>query len=212
MNEPNSNLSIVRALMSVIDACDPFTRGRSFRISKYVLHLARHLGVPQEKWEQIEFGALLHDIGRTAILHEVLLRPGSLDGRERAMIQTHPTIGYEIVRDLPGLEQAAEIVYAHHERVDAGGYPRGLRGEEIPIGARLIMVAAAFDAMTEDRPYRKGFSAEQAYEELRRHSGTQFFPEVVDAFIELHQTGALFSGLSHDELEIYIRHPAMGRT
>lgn len=203
MDAPGSNLIIVRALMLVIDACDPFTRNRSFRISKYVKRMARHLGVPEAEWEQIEFGALLHDIGRTAILHDVLLRPGKLDPRERAVLHTHPTIGYEIVRDLPSLERAAEIVYAHHERPDGNGYPRGLRGEQIPMGARLVMVAAAFDAMTEDRPYRKGLGVEEAYAELRRHAGTQFFSEVVTAFIELHQTGALFSEFTAEEIEIY---------
>jgi putative nucleotidyltransferase with HDIG domain len=205
MDAPGSNLVIVRALMSVIDACDPFTRGHSFRISKYVMRMARELGVPEAEWEQIEFGALLHDIGRTAILHDVLLRPGKLELRERAVLRTHPTIGFEIVRDLPALDRAAEIVYAHHERPDGTGYPRGLRGEQIPMGARLIMVASAFDAMTEDRPYRKGLSVEEAYAELRRHSGTQFFPDVVDVFVELHQTGALYSGFTQEEIEIYAK-------
>jgi putative nucleotidyltransferase with HDIG domain len=205
MYAPSSNLVIARALMSVVDACDPFTRGHSFRISKFVLRLARHLDIPVQDWEQIEFGALLHDIGRTAILHDVLLQPGKLEHRERAVLHTHPTIGYEIVRDLPGMQQAAEIVYAHHEQPDGNGYPRGLRGEQIPMGSRLIMVAAAFDAMTEDRPYRKGLGVEEAYAELRRHSGAQFFPDVVDAFIELHQTGALFSEFTSEEIEIYAK-------
>ena len=106
-------------------------------------------------------------------------------------MQTHPTVGYEIVRTLPFMQAAAEIVYAHHEQPDGRGYPRGLRGHEIPIGSRIIMVAAAFDAMTRERPYRHGLSAANAYDELRRHAGAQFFRDVVEAFITLHESGEL---------------------
>src|SRR5206468_2063398 len=123
------------------------------------LCVAGHLGVLDEQLEQLEYGALLHDIGRTAILHDVLLRPRALDSKEQAMQRTHPTIGYEIVKGVPFLEEAAEIVYAHHEQPDGRGYPRGLTAEQIPLGAQIIMVAAAYDAMTEDRPYRKGLTA-----------------------------------------------------
>ncbi len=186
-----SHLATVRVLMSAIDAFDPFTRGHSYRISKYAMRIARHLGVPEQELEQIEYGALLHDIGRTAIQLDILLRPRPLEAHERAVLQTHPTVGYEIVKSLPFLRAAAEIVYTHHEQPDGHGYPRGLKGEQIPMGARIIMVAAAFDAMTQERPYRRGLPAEVAYEELRRHSGTQFFPDVVDAFIGLHQRGEL---------------------
>jgi len=133
-----AHLATVRALVSAIDAADPFTRGRSYRISKYTLCIARHLGVPEEQWEQLDYGALLHDIGRTAILHDILLRPRPLDSKEQAVQQTHPTIGYEIVKGVPFLEEAAEIVYAHHEQPDGRGYPRKLAGEQIPLGARII--------------------------------------------------------------------------
>jgi putative nucleotidyltransferase with HDIG domain len=203
MHDPNSHLAIVRALMAVIDASDPFTRGHSFRISKYVLRMARHLKVPESKWEVIEYAALLHDIGRTAIKHDVLMRPGKLDVRERAMLHAHATIGNEILRSIPGFEEVAEIVYAHHEQPDGMGYPNGLRGDKIPTGSRLIMVAAAYDAMTEDRPYRKGLLPDAALAELERHAGTQFFPEAVAAFTDLHRSGTLFEEFGSEELEIY---------
>jgi len=186
-----SRLATVRALMSVIDAFDPFTRGQSFRISKYAVRVARHMGVPDEQLEEIEYGALLHDIGRAAIHLDVLGSDRLLDAQERTAMQTHPTVGYEIVRTLPFMQAAAEIVYAHHEQPDGRGYPRGLRGHEIPIGSRIIMVAAAFDAMTRERPYRHGLSAANAYDELRRHAGAQFFRDVVEAFITLHESGEL---------------------
>jgi HD-GYP domain-containing protein (c-di-GMP phosphodiesterase class II) len=187
----DSRLDTVRLLMSAIDAFDPFTRGLSNRIANTAVRIARHLGIPEAEIEEIEYAALLHDIGRTAIQLDFVTKPGSLEAHERAVLHTHPTVGYDLIRTLPGLEGAAEIVYAHHEQPDGRGYPRGLEGDEIPVGSRVIMVAAAFDAMTRERPYRRGLTASAAYEELRRHSGTQFFPEVVEAFISLHRSGDL---------------------
>lgn len=198
-----THLATVRALMSTIDAFDPFTRGHSYRISRYALRLARQFGLPERQCEEVEYGALLHDIGRTAIHLDILQSPRPLDEHERAMLQTHPTIGYDIVKGLPFLSGAAEIVYAHHERPDGKGYPRGLHAEAIPMGARFIMVAAAFDAMIQDRPYRKGLPADVAYDELRRHAGTQFFPDVVETFIRLHQSGAMARELDKSDMRFY---------
>lgn len=205
MEASRSLLLTVRALTSVIDAVDPFTRGRSLRIAKTTLRVARQLGVAESDLGPIEMGALLHDLGRNAILHDVLQRPRALDAGERAMVQTHPTIGWEMLKDIPGLEAAAEIVYAHHERPDGEGYPRRLTGDHVPLGARIVMVCAAYDAMVEDRPYRRGLTPRAACEELRRHRGTQFFPEVVDAFVQLHDRGALWDEFTREELELYVR-------
>ncbi len=198
-------LRTVRALTTVIDASDPFSRGRSLRISRYALRIAREMSVGAADLPSIELGALLHDLGRSALLHDVLLRPRPLDPSERALVQTHPTVGWEMLKDIPGLEEAAEIVYAHHERPDGKGYPRALSPERIPIGARLVMVCAAFDAMTEDRPYRRGLAPRAACEELRRHAGSQFFPDVVNAFVLLHDSGRLWEDFSREELELYVR-------
>jgi HD-GYP domain-containing protein (c-di-GMP phosphodiesterase class II) len=187
----DSRLDTVRLLMSAIDAFDPFTRGLSNRIANTAVRTARQLGIPEAEIDEIEYAALLHDIGRTAIQLDFVTKPGSLEAHERAVLNTHPTVGYDLIRTLTGLEGAAEIVYAHHEQPDGRGYPRGLEGDEIPVGSRIIMVAAAYDAMTRERPYRKGLTPSAACDELRRHAGTQFFPEVVDAFISLLRSGEL---------------------
>jgi len=198
-----SHIATVQSLVSAIDASDPFTRGHSYRISKYAVRIARHLGVSEKEVEEIEYGALLHDIGKIAIQHDVLLKPGRLNEHERELMRTHPKVGHDILKGLKFLEGAAEIVYCHHEQPDGKGYPRGLPPERIPMGSRIIMVVDAFDAMTSDRPYRRGLPPETAYEELRRHAGTQFFKPVVDSLIELHQTGRLFDEIDVAELEMY---------
>jgi len=198
-----SHIATVQALVSAIDASDPFTRGHSYRISKYAVRIARYLGVSEREVEEIEYGALLHDIGKIAIQHDILLKPGRLDENERELMRTHPKVGHDILRGLKFLEGAAEIVYCHHEQPDGRGYPRGLKSDRIPTGSRIIMVVDAFDAMTSDRPYRRGLPPEVAYEELRRHSGTQFFGDVVDGLIHLHSTGMLFDEIDVEQLEMY---------
>jgi hypothetical protein len=118
-------------------------------------------------------------------------------------MRTHPKVGHDILKSLHFLEGAAEIVYCHHEQPDRKGYPRGLSPDRIPMGSRIIMVVDAFDALTSDRPYRQGLPATTAYEELRRHAGTQFFQEVVEALIELHASGSLLDEIDLAELERY---------
>jgi len=204
MDPRQSLLLTVRALTSVLDAADPFTRGRSLRVSRYAIRIARELGVPEQEWPDIELGALLHDLGRNAILHDVIQYPRPLDAGERAVVQAHPTIGYGMLKDIPGLEHAAEIVWTHHERPDGTGYPRGISPDQIPVGARIVMVCAAYDAMTEDRPYRRGLSSRAACEELKRCAGEQFFPEVVAAFVQLHDSGRLWEAFTREELEIWV--------
>jgi putative nucleotidyltransferase with HDIG domain len=195
----------VDTLTRVIDASDPLTRGRSLRIARYAVRVARELGTPEKQLADIELGALLHDIGRSAILNDVVQTPRALDAGERAIVQTHPTIGWEMLREIPGLEAAAEIVYTHHERPDGKGYPRGIAGDAVPFGARLVMVCAAYDAMVEERPYRRGLPPQAACEELRRHVGTQFFTEVVAAFVRLHETGRLWEGFSREEFAQHVQ-------
>jgi putative nucleotidyltransferase with HDIG domain len=205
MDSRHPLLLTVRALMSVVDAGDPFARGRSLRVSRYAVRTAREMGVADDGLATVELGALLHDIGRTALLHDVILRPRPLDKGERAIVQTHPTIGWEMLAEIPGLEEAAEIVWSHHERPDGKGYPRALPADRIPIGARIVMACAAYDAMTEDRPYRRGLTPRAACDELRANSGTQFFSEVVDAFVRLHDSGRLWEDFTREELELYVR-------
>jgi putative nucleotidyltransferase with HDIG domain len=204
MKTTNPLLLTVRALMAVIDAAEVTARGRSLRVTRYALAVAREMGVPESEWETLELGALLHDLGRTAVLNDVVAQPRPLSTVERDRMRTHATIGREMIKDIPGLESAAEIVWAHHEQMDGRGYPRGLRGDEIPIGARIVMVCAAFEAMTEDRPYRPGLSPTIACEELERQAGTQFFPDVVSVFLRLHHDRRLWDGFSAEELDQYV--------
>ena len=205
MNTTNPLLLTVRVLMSVLDGAEPSTRGRSLRISRYAMTVARDLGVPESEWETIELAALLHDLGRSAVLNDIAMKTRVLEPRERALMQTHPTLGWELIKDIPGLERTAQIVLAHHERPDGMGYPRGLKGEEIPPGARIIMVCAAFDAMTEERPYRRGLTPQAALEELEHESAEQFFPEVVEAFVRAHHDGSLWNNFTSEERVLYLR-------
>lgn len=193
----------VLRLAAVIDGSDPFCRGRSYRISRYCLAVGRELGLPRAELRDLELAALLHDIGRSAIHHDVLRKPGRLSEEEREVVRTHPEVGFELVRDIPGLEGVAEIIRAHHEQPDGRGYPRGLRGREIPVGSRILMVVAAYEAMVRERPYRRGLSVDEALKELREHAGTMFFPEVVDAFLRLHRSGGLLAGVDPDEWETF---------
>ena len=195
----------VRTLMSVVDGSDSSTRGRSLRISRYAMKVTRDMGVPESEWETIELGALLHDLGRNAVLNDVVLQPRHLDYGEQALMRTHATIGWELLKDIPGLDRAAEIVHAHHERPDGKGYPRRLKDQEIPLGAKIVMVCAAFDAMTEDRPYRVGLSPPIAIKEMEGESGAQFSPEVVHAFVRAYHDGSLWDDFTHEERELYVR-------
>jgi serine/threonine protein phosphatase PrpC len=198
-----AHLETVRTLMSAIDAADPFTWGLSYRISKMSLRLGRHLGFSDRDLEELEYAALLHDIGRTAIKRDILLKPGRLTEPEQAALRTHPRVGWEILSRIHFFPGAAEIVHAHHEQPDGKGYPRGLRAGEIPAGSRVIMAVAAFDALTSDRPYRRGLSPDAAFEELLQHSGAQFFPEVVEALIHLYARGQLFEEFEPAMLTAY---------
>jgi serine/threonine protein phosphatase PrpC len=194
---------LVRTLMAALDAVDPFTRGHSYRIAAMSVRVGRHLGMSPRELEELELAALLHDVGRAAIRHEIRLKPGRLTRSEQTQLQAHPQIAHDLLAELPSLAGAAEIVLAHHEQPDGKGYPRALSAEQIPLGSRIIMAVAAFDAMTSDRPYRQGLAPQAAFDELLAHSGTQFFAEVVEALIQLHSNGALFEDFAPEQLEEY---------
>ncbi len=200
------DVDLVRVLASIIDSEDPFTSGRSYRISRYALRVGEELGMPASDLADLELAALLHDVGKTAIQHEIFHKAGSLDEDEHALMTTHSQTGFYILKDIPALARAAQLVRFHHEQPDGEGYPQGLTGEAIPLGSRIIMVAAAFDAMTSDRPYRPGFGPSKACEELRRHAGTMFDRTVVETFIALYQTGRLFDRIDRTELELHSNH------
>jgi putative nucleotidyltransferase with HDIG domain len=175
----------LEALVLALDARDRETKGHSFRVANYVVAIAREMGVQDGTRELIDMqrGALLHDVGKIGVPDFILHKPGPLTPEEWDDMKRHPAIGFEMLKDIGFLSPAAEIVRTHHERFDGKGYPRGLRGEEIPLGSRIFTIADAFDAMTSDRPYRKAMTPEMARSEVLRHSGTQFDPKVVQAFL-----------------------------
>ncbi len=168
-----------------------FKRYETFQHSKRVATYARifgaHLGFMGRELDRLELGALLHDIGKIAIPRNVLLKPGKLNEEEWEVMKTHPTIGYRIMARFPELEREAEIVYAHHERFDGRGYPRGLAGNAIPLGARLFSIVDTWDAITSERAYRATQSAEVARREIERVAGTQFDPDLAPEFLEIPQ-------------------------
>jgi len=205
------HIDTVRTLMQAVDAGDVFTRGHATRISRISVRVARYLGLPEREIEDIEYAALLHDFGRTAMARDILTKAGKLNDLERAELRAHPTVGSDLIKDLGLFPGAGEIVLDHHEQPDGKGYPRGLTGESIPMGSRIIMVAAAFDAMTSERPYRHGLDPESAFEELLGHSGTQFFPEVVEALIHLYGTEELFDEFEESELLEYANEDSTSR-
>jgi diguanylate cyclase (GGDEF)-like protein len=177
-------VSTVRVLSEAIQAKDPFLRGHSEEVSRYVSAVADRLSIDPKRKEELLFGSLLHDVGKIGISERILLKPGPLSTEERNLVQLHPRIGYRIIHQVPALEPIGLAVLHHHERYDGNGYPAGLRGEEIPIEARIISVADSFSAMTAERPYRPRMSLEEACAELERCAGTQFDPTVVRIFVE----------------------------
>jgi putative nucleotidyltransferase with HDIG domain len=184
-----AHINTVAALTSAIDASDPFTHGHSYRVSRYALRVGRALGLSARDLEILEYGALLHDIGKIAIQHDILLKSDKLTDREFLTLKQHPTIGADIVENLKFLREAAVLVRYHHEQPNGRGYPEGLEGDEIPIGARIILVVDAFDAMTSDRPYRKGLPVERVVEQFEKYSGEQFDREITDIVLDLIRSG-----------------------
>ncbi|MEA2496450.1 MAG: hypothetical protein QOJ29_4361 [Thermoleophilaceae bacterium] len=177
-------LTTVQMLADAVEAKDPFLRTHSDEVCSYVESVLEELDVDRRRREEMVFASLLHDVGKIGISERILLKPGRLTPEERSVIELHPQIGYRLVEKVPALQAMAAGILHHHERWDGDGYPSGLRGEEIPLEARVICVADCFSAMTTDRPYRDGMSIEDACAELERNAGTQFDPKVVGLFIE----------------------------
>ncbi len=184
-----AHINTVAALTSAIDANDPFTHGHSYRVSRYALRIGRALGLSERDLEILEYGALLHDIGKIAIRHDILMKPGRLTEQEFLTLKQHPTIGADIVENLKFLREAAVLVRYHHEQPNGKGYPEGLRGDEIPLGARIILCVDAFDAMTSDRPYRRGLPIERVVEQFEKYRGEQFDFEIASLMIDLIRRG-----------------------
>src|SRR5512133_1827270 len=176
---------MLRMLTGAIEARDPYTRGHSSRVTELAEAGARRLGWTEERIESLRLGGPLHDIGKLAVSHEVLHKEGRLDAKALAEIREHPKTGAKLLLRGAGLRAAIPYVLYHHERWDGSGYPSGKAGEEIPLEARLLAVADAFDAMTSDRPYRRALSQAEALAEVERCAGTQFDPRIAQIFLEL---------------------------
>ena len=175
----------LEALGDALDLKDSETEGHSKRVTAYAIALARAMGIPPEEIKVIARGAFLHDIGKMAIPDDILRKPGKLTPEEQELMREHCSRGYHMLRKIPFLAGAAEIVFCHQEHYDGNGYPNRLSGREIPIGARIFAVADTLDAITSDRPYRKARSFAAAREEILRCSGTQFDPAVVEVFLKI---------------------------
>ncbi len=175
----------LEALGDALDLKDSETEGHSKRVTAYTIALARAMGIAPAEIRIIARGAFLHDIGKMAIPDEILRKPGKLTPEEQEIMRDHCSRGYNILRKIPFLREAAAIVYTHQEHFDGSGYPSGLKGTEIPIGARIFAVADTLDAITSDRPYRGARSFDAARAEILRCSGTQFDPSVVEVFLKI---------------------------
>jgi response regulator RpfG family c-di-GMP phosphodiesterase len=180
------------ALLNALEAKDLSTKNHSQRVSYYSLGIAKAFKFDPEEMAVIRIGAQFHDIGKIGIPDSILLKPGPLTPDEREIMKTHTEIGWKIMEGIKGLRKSALIVRGHHERFDGKGYPDGLRGDQIPIGARIASVADCFEAMVSPRVYSRGRPAEDAMMELRRCAGTQFDPDVVEVFLKLMDVGELF--------------------
>ena len=175
----------LEALGDALDLKDAETEGHSKRVTAFTIAVARAIGLSSDQIRVIARGAFLHDIGKMAIPDAILRKPGALNPEEVSIMREHCYRGYQMLKKIPFLADASEIVYSHQERYDGTGYPRGLKHEEIPLGARIFAVADTLDAITSDRPYRPAQSVIVAIEEIQRWSGRQFDPEIVKTFISM---------------------------
>jgi putative nucleotidyltransferase with HDIG domain len=184
-----AHINSIAALTTALEADEPYTHGHSYRVAKYAVRIGRVLGLSDKELEILEYGGLLHDIGKIAITNDIICKPGRLTPSEFEVMKSHPSIGADIVEQISFLRDTTDLVRHHHERPDGKGYPHGLRQGEISLGCHILNVCDAFDAMTSDRPYRKALSVEKAVEELVRYRGTQFDERVVDAALKLYHAG-----------------------
>ncbi len=175
--------STIKALAATIDAKDPYTFGHSKRVAEFAVMGAVALSLSSKDIKTIEYGGILHDIGKIIVDDAILRKPAALSPEEWAIVRAHPAAGAHIIADVPFLKEAGKLIVHHHEKYDGSGYPDGICGEQIPFGSRIIAIADAFDTMTTHRSYRQALSIEMAIQELERYKGTQFCPIAADAFV-----------------------------
>jgi putative nucleotidyltransferase with HDIG domain len=183
--------STVWSLASAVDAKDAYTHGHSQRVAKYSSTLGRALGFDDREIERLELSAILHDVGKIGVPEAILNKPDRLTAAEMAVMRTHPEKGAEILSTIRAMRDIVPGVLHHHERFDGCGYPSGLKGENIPLQARIILISDTFDAMTSTRPYRKALPVQAAIDEIRKCSGTQFDPRLAEVFVDLVERGLI---------------------
>ena len=188
-NIRNNYLSTIRAFAHAVEAKDEYTHGHSENVMKYTVALGKRMGISEQELEHIKYAGLLHDIGKIGIRESILNKPGKLSDEEYGEIKKHPELGARILSNIPFLSPLGALVQHHHEFYNGKGYPFGLAGEEIPIGARMLSVSDTYEAMTSDRPYRKAMPQETAFKILREERGKQFDPAIVDVFLEVMKGG-----------------------
>ncbi|GAW93053.1 metal dependent phosphohydrolase [Calderihabitans maritimus] len=179
----NLSWSILESAVRAIEAKDVYTSGHSNQVSRYSVLIGQGMRLPEWEQEALRYAGMLHDIGKIGVSEQILRKPGKLSEKEFREIQQHPVVGAKILQPIKLFKPIIGAVKHHHERYDGTGYPDGLKGEEIPLFARIVAVADAYDAMTSDRVYRKALSSREALAEMKRNIGSQFDPEVVDVFL-----------------------------
>jgi len=177
-------ISSIEALVRALEARDSYTRGHSDRVNRYSMAIGKSLGLSDQDLKILDDASLLHDIGKIGVYDRILLKPMKLSTEERKLMNSHPELSRDILQAVPFLKEHIPIILHHHEHQDGSGYPFGLKGDEIPLGARIVQVADTWDAMTSDRPYRRRLSTSDATKELQRASGTQLDKNCVDAFLD----------------------------
>ena len=180
-----SYMRTIQSLAIALEAKDNYTAGHSQRVAKFSVMAAQGLGLSQSEIEMIRQVALLHDIGKIGMIDKVLNKPGPLTDEERVLVRSHPTVGGQILSPVQDSMKFIDAVKFHHENFDGSGYPEGRTGGQVSIGARIVRLADAFDAMTSNRPYRGAQTLKYAIEEMRNFTGTQFDPECVEAFVKM---------------------------
>lgn len=207
------NIEMIAALAASIDARDPYTAGHSMQVMRYAVRLGEVIGLDAARIEALRYGGLLHDIGKIGVPDAILLKPASLSTEEMEIMRAHAVIGVEIVRGVKSLRPVLPVIRHHHERIDGTGYPDGLSGDQIPLEARIMAIADAYDTMTSDRAYRRAMTQDEAIAKLRKWRGTQWDAELVDRFVELLKSEAQTLRLQprvaqapHDQNMLHIPH------
>jgi putative nucleotidyltransferase with HDIG domain len=188
------------AMVSAIESRDCETKHHCRRVQVYAVMLGQRLGLPPEQLVDISYGALLHDVGKIGVPDSILLKPGKLTDEEWKVMRSHTEIGYQMISKIKFLKGAADIVQYHHERWDGKGYPHGVAGEDIPLGARIFAVIDTYDAITSKRPYKEALPIQTARDEIARCAGSQFDPQVVEAFLKISDDDLMHSRENIEEL------------